>query len=54
MTFLVVFGTVLLYGLTAAPLARCFGLARPNAQGILFAGAHPWARAIANALQAEG
>jgi NhaP-type Na+/H+ or K+/H+ antiporter len=50
-TFLVIIGTVALYGLTAAPLARRLGLAIPNPQGVLIIGAHPWARAIARALQ---
>jgi hypothetical protein len=53
-TFLVVFVTVLLYGLSAAPLARRLGLARPNPQGLLFVGGHDWARAMAQALKAEG
>lgn len=51
--FLVVFGTVLIYGLSAAPLARKLGLARRDPQGLLLVGAHPWARAIAVALGQE-
>ncbi|RYU59702.1 sodium:proton exchanger [Methylolobus aquaticus] len=53
-TLLVVFITVLVYGLGAAPLARALGLVAHNPQGILFAGAHAWARAIAQALQQAG
>jgi hypothetical protein len=53
-TLLVVFVTVLVYGLGAAPLARALGLVAHNPQGILFAGAHAWARAIAQALQQAG
>lgn len=53
-TFLVVFGTVLLYGLTAGPLAAFLSLAKPNPQGIVFVGANVWAKAMARALQAEG
>lgn len=53
-TFLVVFVTVLLYGLSAAPLARRLGLTEANPQGILFVGAHSWARALAHALHEEG
>lgn len=53
-TFLVIVGTVVVYGLTAGPLARRLGLAVPNPQGVLFIGAHRWARDIALALQAEG
>ena len=53
-TFLVIVGTVMFYGLTAAPIARKLGLAVANAQGLLFAGATPWVRAIAAVLQEEG
>jgi NhaP-type Na+/H+ or K+/H+ antiporter len=53
-TFLVIVGTVAVYGLTAAPLARRLGLSNPNPQGVLFASAHPGARAIAQAVQASG
>jgi NhaP-type Na+/H+ or K+/H+ antiporter len=53
-TFLVIIGTVLLYGLGAPPLARKLGLAQPNPQGVVLVGAHPWARAIATALKGEG
>jgi hypothetical protein len=53
-TFLVVFITVLLYGLSAAPLARRLGLIQVNPQGILFVGAHSWARTLAHALDSEG
>ena len=53
-TFLVIVGTVMFYGLTAAPIARKLGLAVANAQGLLFAGATPWVREIAKVLQEEG
>ncbi len=53
-TFLVIVGTVAVYGLTAAPLARRLGLSNPNPQGILFASADPGARAIAGAVKAAG
>jgi NhaP-type Na+/H+ or K+/H+ antiporter len=53
-TFLVIVGTVAVYGLTAAPLARRLGLSNPNPQGILFASAHAGARAIAKAVRAAG
>jgi NhaP-type Na+/H+ or K+/H+ antiporter len=52
-TFLLVFVTVSVYGLSAGPLARSFGLAQANPQGILFVGAHGWARAMARALLSE-
>ncbi len=54
MMFLVIIGTVSIYGLTAAPLARWLKLAHPNPQGILFIGAHRWAREIAKALKEDG
>ena len=54
LVFFVIVGTVLVYGLTAGPLARRLGLALPNPQGLLIVGAHPWARAIALALQKAG
>lgn len=52
-TFLVIIGTVTIYGLTATPLARWLGIATPNPQGALIIGAHPWARAIAGTLQEQ-
>jgi len=53
-TFLVIIATVLVYGFTAAPLARRLGVAQPAPQGVLFVGAHPWAREIARELQDMG
>lgn len=53
-TFLVIAGTVALYGLTAGPLARWLGLADPDPQGFLIVGAHEWARDIARVLNDEG
>jgi NhaP-type Na+/H+ or K+/H+ antiporter len=53
LTFLVIVGTVAVYGLTAAPLARWLGLADGKAQGILFAGADAWVRKLAELLQEE-
>lgn len=53
-TFLVIIGTVTIYGLTASVVARWLGIATPNPQGIVFIGAHGWARAIASTLQEEG
>lgn len=50
-TFLVILGTILVYGLSARPLALRLHLATPNPQGLLMAGAHPWARQIARAVQ---
>ena len=53
-TFLVIVGTVAVYGLAARPLARKLGLAFENPQGALIASAHPAARAIGKALRDAG
>jgi NhaP-type Na+/H+ or K+/H+ antiporter len=50
-TFLVILGTVMIYGLGAAPLARRLQLADANPQGVLFAGASRWVRDVALALR---
>ena len=54
MVFLVIVGTVAVYGLTISPLARYLGLADPNPQGMLFLGAYLWVQRIAMALQERG
>ncbi len=54
LTFFTIVGTVSIYGLLAAPLARRLGLADPSPQGILFAGAESWVREIAKVLHDEG
>jgi NhaP-type Na+/H+ or K+/H+ antiporter len=53
-TFLVITGTVAIYGLTAFPFAKRLGLAKPNPQGVLMVGAHSWARVIAKFLHENG
>lgn len=53
-TFVVIFVTVAIYGLSAGPLARWLGLATADAQGLLIAGANQAARAIAAAIVKEG
>ena len=53
-TFVVIFGTVTVYGLTISPLAQRLGLATPNPQGIVILSAHPGARAIALKVQEAG
>lgn len=50
-TFLVIVGTVGLYGLTAGPAARLLGVATPDPQGMLFVGASPWVREVAQLLR---
>lgn len=52
--FAVIIGTVIVYGLSAGPLAARLGLAQPNPQGTLIIGAHAWAREIAEALNKAG
>ncbi|MCH7878210.1 MAG: sodium:proton antiporter [candidate division Zixibacteria bacterium] len=54
LTFMVIIGTVAIYGLSAPFLARKLKVAQPNPQGVLFAGAHRWAREMALALDKEG
>ncbi len=53
-TFMVIIGTVVIYGLGAGPLARALNMAQPDPQGVMIVGAHPWARAIASELKDEG
>ncbi len=50
MTFLVIIVTVVVYGLTAKPLARKLGLAQQDPQGALLFGADPWVLDIAERL----
>lgn len=54
LTFLVIMSTVVIYGLTAAPLANWLGLAEASPQGVLFMGAHPLTRELAELLQSHG
>lgn len=52
--FLVIFGTVVLYGLTALPVGRMLGVAGSGGATVLVVGGHPWARAISQALKEAG
>jgi NhaP-type Na+/H+ or K+/H+ antiporter len=52
--FVVIFGTVVLYGLTATTVARLLGIAGAGAPTILVVGGHPLARAISRSLKAAG
>ncbi|MCF6286007.1 MAG: cation:proton antiporter, partial [Candidatus Hydrogenedentes bacterium] len=52
--FLVIGSTVLVYGLTAGPLAKRLGLAIANPQGSVIIGAHAPARELGQVLQKEG
>ena len=53
-SFIVIFATVVLYGLTAAPVARLLGLAGAGESVVLIVGGNVWARTIALALKASG
>ena len=53
-TFIVIVGTVSIYGLSSGILARRLGISNPNPQGILFVGAHQLIRDIAKTLHDEG
>jgi NhaP-type Na+/H+ or K+/H+ antiporter len=53
-TFLVIIGTVAIYGLTARLLAQRLGLAKAHPEGVLFLGGHFWVRQIAKVLHDEG
>ena len=54
LTFMVIIGTVAIYGLGSRPLARLLGVSKPDPQGVLFVGAHPWALRIAAEVQRQG
>lgn len=54
LAFLTVAGTVAVYGLSALPVARYLGVAKPDPQGVLFIGGDDWVRSIAVALIREG
>lgn len=54
LVFTVIVGTVILVSLTAKPVAKALGVAEAEPDGFLLVGAHPWARDVAAALQAEG
>ncbi len=53
-TFVVIVGTVVIYGLTSTPVARWLGVAESDSQGILIVGSHPWALEIAKTIKQEG
>jgi NhaP-type Na+/H+ or K+/H+ antiporter len=53
-TFLVIIGTVAVYGLTSPVVAHRLGVADPNPQGVLLVGAHGWVRALGAVLQELG
>jgi NhaP-type Na+/H+ or K+/H+ antiporter len=52
--FLVIIGTIVVYGFLAGPLARKLGLAEARANGVLIVGAHSIARGLAKSLNDLG
>lgn len=52
--FMVIVGTVAVYGLTIPYVAHALGLADPNPEGVLFVGADTWVQRIAETLQGLG
>ena len=52
--FLVIIGTILVYGFLAGPIARWLGLAEAHADGVLIAGSHAVARGLAGTLKNHG
>lgn len=52
--FAIVLGTVTIYGLAVAPLARWLDLTAPDPRGLLFVGAGAWVREVARMARALG
>lgn len=52
--FLVIIGTIVVYGFFAGPAARALGLAEAQADGLLIAGSHASARGLALQLKKHG
>lgn len=53
-TFLVIVGTVLLYALTAAPVARRLGVVKAAGTRVLLVGGEPWVIDLGRALRSAG
>ncbi|MFD4691077.1 cation:proton antiporter [Streptomyces sp. NPDC058463] len=53
-TFLVIVGTVLLYSLSAAPVARRLGIVKPTGTRILLVGGEPWVVDLGRSLRSAG
>lgn len=53
LTFLLIIGTVVVYGASARPLARVLGVAEPDARGVLLVGTSNVALAIGDALRKQ-
>jgi len=53
-TFIVIVGTVTIYGLSSPLIARWLNLSQSNSQGIIIVGARSWALEIAKVIQGKG
>ncbi|MER5896030.1 cation:proton antiporter [Streptomyces sp. NPDC001876] len=53
-TFLVIVGTVLLYSLSAAPVARMLGIVKPTGTRLLLVGGEPWVVDLGRSLRSAG
>jgi NhaP-type Na+/H+ or K+/H+ antiporter len=53
-TFIVIIGTVTIYGLSAKWVANKLNVAKPDALGVLFLGGHNWVRDMARAVKQLG
>ncbi|MEU7117436.1 cation:proton antiporter [Streptomyces zaomyceticus] len=53
-TFLVIVGTVLLYALTAAPMARRLGVVKEEGTRVLLVGGEPWVVELGRVLRSAG
>lgn len=53
-TFLIIIGTVIVYGFSASVIARFLKLAQSSPQGVIIIGAYPWTLAVANAIKEAG
>jgi hypothetical protein len=54
LTFFVIVGTVVIYGIGSPVLARRIGVSTKAHRGVMILGAQPWARRLAQALQRVG
>jgi NhaP-type Na+/H+ or K+/H+ antiporter len=54
LTFIVIIVTVTIYGIFSSPIARLLKVAQLSPQGLIFVGAHNWARSIAKVLVEKG
>ncbi len=54
LTFFIIAGTVIFYGIGAPVMARRLNLSQANPQGVLFVGAYPWSVEIARAVKEAG